>query len=53
MWPALVANKILNKRVGSTNFIADYPAEPLLPHVHSSLRSRTILNDHKDTQKYK
>ncbi|BAT98703.1 hypothetical protein VIGAN_10002300 [Vigna angularis var. angularis] len=55
MWPALVANKILNKRVGSSNFIADYPSntEPLLAHVHSSLRPRTILNDQKDTQKYK
>ncbi|ESW25026.1 hypothetical protein PHAVU_003G001800 [Phaseolus vulgaris] len=55
MWPALVANKILNKRVGSSNFIADYPTntEPLLAHLHSSLTSKTLLNDHKDTQKYK
>ncbi|CAJ1933006.1 unnamed protein product [Sphenostylis stenocarpa] len=55
MWPALVANKILNKRVGSSNFIADYPSntESLLGYAHSSLRSKTLLNDHKDTQKYK
>ncbi|RDX83572.1 Type IV inositol polyphosphate 5-phosphatase 9, partial [Mucuna pruriens] len=55
MWPALVANKILNKRLGSSNFIADFPSntEPLLGHDHSSLSSKTILNDHEDTQKYK
>ncbi|KAH1235388.1 Type IV inositol polyphosphate 5-phosphatase 9 [Glycine max] len=54
MWPALVANKILNKRLGSSNFVADYPSntEPLLGHDQSSLSSKTILNDHKDTQKY-
>ncbi|XP_014627879.1 type IV inositol polyphosphate 5-phosphatase 9-like isoform X1 [Glycine soja] len=57
MWPALVANKILNKRLGSSNFIADYPSNntdiPLLGHDQSSLSSKSILNDHKDTDKYK
>ncbi|TKY69058.1 Type IV inositol polyphosphate 5-phosphatase 9 [Spatholobus suberectus] len=55
MWPALVANKILNKRLGSSSFVADYPSntEPLLGDDQSSLSSKTILNDHKDTQKYK
>ena len=59
MWPALVANKILNTRLGSSNFIADYPSytESLLGVTsddQSSLSNKTILNDHKiNTQKYK
>ncbi|KAK7308324.1 hypothetical protein VNO77_41926 [Canavalia gladiata] len=55
MWPALVANKILNKRLGSNNFVADYPSntEPLLSYDQPSLSTKTILNDHEDTQKYK
>ncbi|XP_027362438.1 type IV inositol polyphosphate 5-phosphatase 9-like [Abrus precatorius] len=58
MWPALVASKILNKRLGSSNFVADYPSntEPLLGITsddHSSLSVKTILNDHEDTQKCK
>ncbi|KAG4393438.1 hypothetical protein AAZX31_03G073300 [Glycine max] len=54
-WPALVANEILNKRLGSSNFIADFPSntEPLLSHDQSSLSSKTMLNDQKDTQKNK
>lgn len=58
MWPALVANKILNKRLGSSNFVADYPSytDPLLAITNDdqlSLSTKTILNDHTHTQKYK
>ncbi|CAJ1939036.1 unnamed protein product [Sphenostylis stenocarpa] len=55
MWPTLVANKIFKKRLGSSNFIADYPSckEPLLGIVDFDQNSQTILNDHKDTQKCK
>lgn len=57
MWPALVANKILNRRLGSRNFIADYPSytDPLLSTNSDdqlSLSTKSI-NDHSDTQKYK
>ncbi|KAG4391186.1 hypothetical protein GLYMA_05G138100v4 [Glycine max] len=55
MWPTLVANKIFKKRLGSSNFIADFPSykEPLLGIVDIDQNSKTILNDHKDTHKYK
>lgn len=55
MWPTLVANKIFKKRLGSTDFIADYPSckEPLLGIVDFDQNSKTILKDHKDTQKCK
>ncbi|ESW30771.1 hypothetical protein PHAVU_002G181200 [Phaseolus vulgaris] len=55
MWPTLVANKIFKKRLGSSNFIADYPTckEPLLGIVDFDQNSKTILKDHKDTQKCK
>ncbi|KAK7319161.1 hypothetical protein RJT34_03879 [Clitoria ternatea] len=55
MWPTLVASKIFKKRLGSSDFIADYPSYngPLLGIVDIDHNSRTILNDHKDTQKYK
>lgn len=55
MWPTLVANKIFKKRLGSSNFIADYPSykEPLLGIVDIDQNSKTILNDHKDSHKYK
>ncbi|XP_061367087.1 type IV inositol polyphosphate 5-phosphatase 9 [Gastrolobium bilobum] len=54
MWPTLVANKILKKRLGSSNFVADYPSyeEPLLGIADIEETSKTILNDHKDTPKY-
>ncbi|KAK7273576.1 hypothetical protein RIF29_14632 [Crotalaria pallida] len=57
MWPTLVASKILNKRLGSSNFVADYPEVPLLAVTtiddHPSLSTKTLPNDHKGTQKYK
>ncbi|XP_028767069.1 type IV inositol polyphosphate 5-phosphatase 9-like [Neltuma alba] len=60
MWPRLVASKILNKRLGSSNFVADYSTnlEPLLGFTtiddHSTLGSKTNnLDDLKETQKYK
>ena len=55
MWPTLVANKIFKKRLGSSNFIADFPSykEPLLGIVDIDQNSKTILNDHKDSHKYK
>jgi len=55
MWPTLVANKILKKRLGSTNFIADYPSydEPLLNFADIDHSSETVLNHPKDKHKYK
>lgn len=61
MWPRLVASKILNKRLGSNNFVADYSTnlEPLLGFTsiddHSTLSSRAdnLNYDIKDSQKYK
>lgn len=59
MWPRLVASKILNKRLGSNNFVADCSTnlEPLLGITsiddQSTLISNTNLNDLKDTQNYK
>jgi hypothetical protein len=55
MWPTLVANKILKKRLGSTNFIADYPSydEPLLGFADINHSPETITNHHKDKHKYK
>ncbi|XP_019464395.1 PREDICTED: type IV inositol polyphosphate 5-phosphatase 9-like isoform X2 [Lupinus angustifolius] len=53
MWPTLVANKILKKRLGSSNFIADYPTyeEPLLGTIDIDQSSKTILHVQKNTQK--
>lgn len=57
MWPTLVANKILRKRLGSSNFVADYPSyeQPLLgiAGIDQIQSPKTILNDHKDKHKYK
>ncbi|KAL5070784.1 hypothetical protein RYX36_021671, partial [Vicia faba] len=57
MWPALVANKILHKRLGSRNFVADYQSytDPLLGITSDdqlSINTNSILNDHRDTEKY-
>ncbi|KAK8526157.1 hypothetical protein V6N12_020638 [Hibiscus sabdariffa] len=49
MWPRLVANKILRKRLGSNNFVADFPRQEDPP----SLSPDTIFSDHKATQNYR
>lgn len=56
MWPRLIASKVLKKRLGSNNFVADFPInnfENLLDD--QSLISSTIIcnDDHAETQKYK
>lgn len=55
MWPTLVANKIFKKRLGSSDFIADFPSfkEPLLGIVDFDHNPKFIHNDHKGTQKCK
>ena len=55
MWPTLVANKILKKRLGSKNFVADYHSyeEPLLAVAAIDHSSKTVLNDQKHIKKYK
>ncbi|KAF8398881.1 hypothetical protein HHK36_014745 [Tetracentron sinense] len=58
MWPRLVANKILRKRLGSDNLVADCPdANETIPEIPSldqeSLSQKTLFNDQKDTHKYK
>ncbi|CAI8617651.1 unnamed protein product [Vicia faba] len=55
MWPTLVANKILKKRLGSTNFVADNPSfdEPLLNYADIDHTSEIVLNHLKDKHKYK
>lgn len=55
MWPTLVANKILKKRLGSTNFVADNPSfdEPLLNYADIDHTSEIVNNHHKDKHKYK
>ncbi|CAL5430428.1 unnamed protein product [Camellia sinensis] len=58
MWPRLVASKILRKRLGSHNFVADFPinTETLLelPYLEQeSLSSKIIFNDYQDTNNYK
>ncbi|XP_022724979.1 type IV inositol polyphosphate 5-phosphatase 9-like [Durio zibethinus] len=58
MWPRLVANKILRKRLGSYKFVADFLSnkETLLeiPSLDQpSLSPNTIFSHHKDTQNYR
>ncbi|XP_062150178.1 type IV inositol polyphosphate 5-phosphatase 9 isoform X2 [Alnus glutinosa] len=53
MWPRLVANKILRKRLaGSNNFVTDFPSNTeSIPEIPSSdqpsLSAKTIFNQHK------
>uniref|UniRef100_A0A5B7B3C9 Putative type I inositol 1,4,5-trisphosphate 5-phosphatase CVP2 n=1 Tax=Davidia involucrata TaxID=16924 RepID=A0A5B7B3C9_DAVIN len=56
MWPRLVASKILRKRLGSNNFVADFPSntETLLQlPIFDDLSSNTIFNDHEGRHNYK
>nr|GMD26548.1 type IV inositol polyphosphate 5-phosphatase 9 [Ipomoea batatas] len=67
MWPRLVASKILKKRLGSNNFVADIPSisddseeflvEAIPPRFdddhQKSLSSNHILAHHQETQSYK
>ncbi|KAJ9135668.1 hypothetical protein P3X46_032821 [Hevea brasiliensis] len=59
MWPRLVVNKILRKRMGSNNFVADFPSntEASLLEISNlgqpSLSVDTIFNHHKNTHNYK
>ncbi|KAJ6768865.1 TYPE IV INOSITOL POLYPHOSPHATE 5-PHOSPHATASE 9 [Salix koriyanagi] len=55
MWPRLVANKILGKRLSNNNFVADFPGDAKtcgLLDISSlgqpSLRGNTILNQRED-----
>ncbi|XP_027098261.2 type IV inositol polyphosphate 5-phosphatase 9-like isoform X1 [Coffea arabica] len=58
MWPRLIASKILSKRVGSNNFVADFPSDTEtwleLPSLNKKyLSSVNILPDHEETETYK
>ncbi|MED6212970.1 Type IV inositol polyphosphate 5-phosphatase 9 [Stylosanthes scabra] len=55
MWPTLVVNKILKKRLGSTNFIADYHHaydQPLLS-IHEEPLHHNPNNNINNNTKYK
>lgn len=59
MWPRLIASKLLGKRLGSNNFVADFPSSLdsslELPRMDlESINSETIFStDHKETHNYK
>ncbi|KAI8538576.1 hypothetical protein RHMOL_Rhmol09G0114600 [Rhododendron molle] len=57
MWPRLVAGKILRKRLGSNNFVADFPINSIESSLYdqSLICSKIICNmdDHVEIQKYK
>ncbi|KAK8655685.1 hypothetical protein V6N13_108257 [Hibiscus sabdariffa] len=54
MWPRLVANKILRKRLGSNNFVADFPRNREIPSLdRPSLSPDSIFCHHKDTHNYR
>ncbi|PSR90976.1 Type IV inositol polyphosphate 5-phosphatase [Actinidia chinensis var. chinensis] len=58
MWPMLVASKILGKRIGSNNFVADFPnnTEALLELScleQQSPRPKIIYNDDLETHNHK
>lgn len=58
MWPRLIAGKILRRRVGNNNFVADIPSdtetwlEPSLLNK-KSLSPGSILSDHEEAETYK
>ncbi|XP_042496005.1 type IV inositol polyphosphate 5-phosphatase 9-like [Macadamia integrifolia] len=58
IWPRLVVNKILRKRLGSNNFVRDFlnNTESLLEIPSSNQEPpnfKTVFNDQKDIHKYK
>lgn len=55
MWPRLVANKFLRKRLGSNNFVADFPSndEETLLRIPSLEKQQSLSHDNKETQNYK
>ncbi|XVF02984.1 hypothetical protein REPUB_Repub04eG0221400 [Reevesia pubescens] len=55
MWPRLVANKILRKRLGSNNFVADFPSnkETVLLDIPSLDQSSLSFSHNKDTDNYR
>ncbi|WCJ33678.1 Type I inositol polyphosphate 5-phosphatase 5 [Euphorbia peplus] len=61
MWPRLVANKILRKRLGSNNFVADFPTnnnseeDHSIPNLGKPSLSADKIFDHQniDTHNYK
>ncbi|KAK4484113.1 hypothetical protein RD792_011333 [Penstemon davidsonii] len=54
MWPRLVASKILKKRLGNNNFVADFPNEAnLLELTVPPLNLKSLNNDVKETPNFK
>ncbi|KDO60864.1 hypothetical protein CISIN_1g046944mg [Citrus sinensis] len=55
MWPRLVANKFLRKRLGSNSFVADFPSndEETLIRIPSLDKQQSLSHDNKETQNYK
>ncbi|KAL3502123.1 hypothetical protein ACH5RR_036572 [Cinchona calisaya] len=58
MWPRLIASKILRKRVGSNNFVADFPSDTEtwleLPSLDKKyFGSGSMFADHEETETYK
>lgn len=55
MWPRLVANKFLRKRLGSSRFVADFPSndEETLIRIPSLDKQQSLSHDSKETQNYK
>ncbi|KAH9745966.1 Type IV inositol polyphosphate 5-phosphatase 9 [Citrus sinensis] len=54
MWPRLVANKFLRKRLGSNSFVADFPSndEETLIRIPSLDKQQSLSHDNKETQNY-
>ncbi|KAG6650662.1 hypothetical protein CIPAW_06G058700 [Carya illinoinensis] len=57
MWPILIANKILKKRLGRNNFVTDFPSNSTESFLEipsseqSSLSPKSIFNHHKHVPK--